>query len=88
MWLPKQFSGLRGIENNLEDLRKTYVGAVVVKPFYDEALQRVRDYNGEVMSVDFSNQEGCFLFQVKYDSDSDGEEMEHWELKTFVTEWM
>ena len=22
-----------------------------------------------------------YMFQVKYDSDSDGEDMEHWELK-------
>lgn len=30
-----------------------------------------------------SQTEGCYLFQIDYDSDSDGEDMEHWELKKY-----
>lgn len=57
---------------------------LVKKPLYDDDLGRVRDYNGRVSSVDFSSTEGCFLFQIQNDSDSDGEDMGHWELKTYI----
>ena len=72
------------VENSLEDLRRKYVDRRVSKPFFDNDLERVRDYEGKVVSVDFAHAEGCFLFQVQYDSDSDGEDLEHWELKRYV----
>ena len=67
-------------------MRKKYLGTRVVKPFLDEALGAVRDYVGEVQSVDFHPAEGCFMFQVEYASDSDEEDMEHWELKKYVVD--
>ena len=54
------------------------------KPFHDGAVNRVRDYYGQVVSVEFPPTEGCYLFNVTYDSDSDDEDMEHWELQNYV----
>ena len=72
------------VENSLDDLRQKYINRRVRKPFYDDQLGKVRDYDGVVSSVDFSSSEGCYLFQVEYDSDSDVDDMEHWELKTYI----
>ena len=48
----------------------------------------VRDFKGTVTSIEFSRAEGCHLFHVEYDSDSDDEDMELWEVKQFsLEEW-
>ena len=72
------------VENNLDDLRKKYLGARVMKPFFDEDQDATRDFGGDVVSVDWSAPEGCYLFRVTYDSDSDDEDMEYWELKKYL----
>jgi len=46
----------------------------------------VRNYEGTVKGVEFSSTEGCFLFEVEYDSDSDDEDLEHWELKKYLSQ--
>ena len=75
---------LTQVENSLGDLRKKYVDRRVKKPFHDEDLDRVRDYHGSVVSVEFAATEGCYVFHVEYDSDSDDEDMEHWELREYI----
>ena len=75
---------LKRVENNLDDLRTKYCGKRVSKPFFDQEVNSVRDYGGDVVSVDWSAPEGCYLFQVEYDSDSDDEDMELWELKKYL----
>ena len=75
---------LTQIENSLDDLRRKYMDRRVRKPFHDVAIDRVRDYYGQVVSVDFSSTLGFYLFHVTYDSDSDDEDMEHWELQEYV----
>jgi len=79
-------AALRYVENNLDDLRRKYLDKRISKPFFDEQLERVRDYAGHVSSVDFSRDSGCVLFQIDYDSDSDAEDMELWELKEYIQE--
>ena len=46
----------------------------------------MREYKGHVTSVEFVRDEGHHLFHVQYESDSDDEDMELWELKTYVRE--
>ena len=75
---------LTQVENSLTDLRKKYVDRRLKKPFHDEEQDRVRDYYGSVVSVDFVATEGCYVFHVQYDSDSDDEDMEHWELREYI----
>lgn len=77
-------AALRRVENNLDDLRRKYLGVTVTKPFFDNTRHTVRDYSGEVTSVAWSPSSGCYLFRIEYDSDSDGEDMEHWELKKYI----
>ena len=72
------------VENNLDDLRRKYLGSRVMKPFFDDGQNAIRDFGGDVVSVDWSPPEGCYFFKVTYDSDSDEEEMEFWELKKYI----
>ena len=72
------------VENNLDDLREKYLGTDIVKQFEDRDGQ-VRGFRGEVSAVDWSRDDGCFLFHVVYDSDSDEEDMELWEVKKYET---
>ena len=72
------------VENGLKELRKKYLGSKVTKPFFDDARQKVRNYSGEIIDVNFSREHGCYLFRTEYDSDSDVEEMELWELQQFI----
>ena len=72
------------VKNGLKELRKKYLGSRISKPFFDDARQKVRNYSGEVTEVNFSRQDGCYLFRTEYDSDSDVEELELWELQQFV----
>ena len=72
------------VQNSLQDLRKKYIDRRIKKPFMDETLGQVRDYGGVVTGVDFCAADGCYLFKINYDSDSDDEDMEHWELKNYL----
>ena len=75
---------LTHVESSLKELRKKYLGSKIAKPFFDDARQKVRNYSGEVTDVNFSREHGCYLFRTEYDSDSDVEEMELWELQQFI----
>ena len=75
---------LRRVENSIDDMRRRYMGARVKKPFYDPDLEGIREFGGEVTEVNWYSNGGCVLFKVSYDSDSDEEEFEHWELKKYV----
>ena len=57
----------------------------ISKPFIDNNLPQpaVRNFKGTVTSVDYSRSEGCHLFHIEYDSDSDDEDLELWEVKQF-----
>lgn len=77
-------SALQRLESDLDDLREKYVSAKIAKPFMDNVRGEVRPYKGTVTDVHYSNSDGCYLFHVNYDSDSDDEDMEHWELKKYV----
>ena len=72
------------IENGIKELRKKYLGSKVTKNFFDEDQQKLHNYSGEVTDVHFSREDGYYLFRTEYDSDSDVEEMELWELQKFI----
>ena len=76
-------SALTHLENDLNSLRDRYGGTRVLKPFLDDNTGTVRPYGGTVTEIHWSTQEGCYLFHIEYDSDSDDEDMEHWELKRY-----
>ena len=67
-------------EDDLDDLRKKFLHKRVGKGFFDEAVGRKHMYKGEVVDVDWSRDHGCYLFRIAYDSDSDEEDMERWEV--------
>ena len=73
---------LHHVENNLDDLRDKYMGINIIKEFEDRN-GNVRGFRGNINSVDWSRDDGCFLFHVVYDSDSDEEDMELWEIKKY-----
>ena len=77
-------SALNHLENDLNELRDKYDGARVSKPFVDDNTGLVRPYGGNVDEISWSAQDGCYLFHVVYDSDSDDEDMEHWEVKKYM----
>ena len=74
------------LENSLDDLREKYVNTRVVKNFRDDTTGEVRGFAGCVTSLDWSRDDGCFLFHVVYDSDSDEEDMELWEMKKYESD--
>ena len=76
-------SALTHLENDLNTLRDRYGGTRVLKPFLDDNTGTVRPYGGTVSEIHWSTQEGCYLFHIEYDSDSDDEDMELWELKRY-----
>ena len=76
---------LQRIENNIDDMRRRYMGARVVKPFYDDRLGGRHEYVGQVTGANWYVKDGCILFKVTYDSDNDEEEMEHWELQKYLS---
>ena len=77
---------LEYVENSITQLRERYIDVKIVKPFFDDSIQAVRDYEGHVTAVEFVRDEGHHLFHIEYDSDSDDEDMELWEVKTYVRE--
>ena len=76
-------AALNHVENDLNDLRSKYFGSRVTKPFVDEDTGEIRGYGGTVDDISWSATHGCYLFHVTYDSDSDDEDMEHWEVKKY-----
>ena len=51
----------------------------------DDDQGKVRPYLGTVTDVSYSRDDGCYLYHIDYDSDSDDEDMEQWELSTYIT---
>ena len=74
---------LNYIETNLTALREKYVDKPVVKKFENENGV-LREYRGHISSLDWSRVDGEYLFHVVYDSDSDEEDMELWEVRKYV----
>ena len=72
------------VENNLDDLRAKYIDRRIQKDFKDDSIDRVRTYKGTISSLMWSRDDGCYLFHVDYDSDSDTEDMELWEVKKYI----
>ena len=75
---------LEHVTNNLDDLREKHLGTAVVKNFRAENGD-LRDFRGHINQVSWSKSDACFLFHVVYDSDSDEEDMELWEVKQYET---
>ena len=71
------------LENSLEDLRVKYLNTRVVKNFKDDNTGEVRGFSGSVTSLDWSRGHGCYMFHVVYDSDSDEEDMDLWEVENY-----
>ena len=63
-----------------EALQKDYVGKRVSKNFCDDEGNR-RPYLGTVRYVHWVQSEAQYCMHVSYDSDSDSEDMEEWELR-------
>jgi len=72
------------VENNLDDLRRKYIDCRIEKDFHDDNIDSVRGYKGTITSLQWSRDDGSYLFHVDYDSDSDTEDMELWEVKKYV----
>ena len=75
---------LKYMENNLNDLKKKYIDKRICKLFTDTDGND-RQYSGTIRSVGWSRAEGQYLFHVEYDSDSDEEDLYHWEVKKYET---
>ena len=54
----------------------------IQKNFVDDE-DNVRLFKGHVDDVYFHRKNDSFLFHISYDSDSDAEEMELWEIKKY-----
>ena len=78
-------AALSTIEHDVERLREKYLDAEVSKNFHDEVLRQVRPYKGRCTDVFYSRTEGQYLFHVVYDSDSDDEDYELWEIAKYST---
>ena len=78
-------TALRCTERDLDKLREKYVNKLLHKRFQDEANPNlVRPYKGEVIDVFYSRDDGHYLFHVTYDSDSDDEDLEQWEVSEHI----
>ena len=74
-------TALSCMEHDLDNLRDKYVNKRLAKRFQDDNNNGiVRPYKGTVSDVFYSKPEGHYLFHVIYDSDSDDEDMEQWEV--------
>ena len=69
-------------ENDLDDLRGKYLNRAVQKVFEDAgAPTGERTYRGTVVDIDWSTQDGCYLFRIRYEEDGDEEDMECYEVR-------
>ena len=55
----------------------------IIKNFKDDNTGEVRGYSGSVTSLDWSREDGSYMFHVVYDSDSDEEDMELWDVEQY-----
>ena len=75
-------------EHDLEQLREKYVNKRISKRFQDDKDEgNVRPFKGTVTDVFYDQSEGHHLFHITYDSDSDDEEMEQWEVSTHISSY-
>ena len=64
------------------DLRKKYLNKTVQKVFDDADVPTgERTYRGTVVDIDWSTQDGCYLFRIRYEEDSDEEDLECHEVR-------
>ena len=84
-----KIDALSCVEKNLDVLRDKYVNKRLSKRFRDDKHPQkiVRPYRGQVTDVWFSKTDGHYLFHVTYDSDSDDEEQEQWEVSQHIDEY-
>ena len=76
---------LSTLEHDIEELRAKYVGKSMAKNFKDEGRGgAVRPYKGRCTDVFYSKDDGHYLFHVSYNSDSDSEDMEQWEISKCI----
>ena len=67
-------------------MQKKYVDtriSRVSRVFDENGHERV--YAGTINDVNWSRDNGCYLFHVSYDSDSDEEDLELWEVQKYQT---
>ena len=76
---------LTQIENNLCDLRKNMWTGVWRNRFTMKILIEFVIITDPLCPwTHFATTEGYYVFHVQYDSDSDDEDMEHWELREYI----
>jgi hypothetical protein len=71
------------VENSLQDLQEKYLDTRIVRNFDEDGIERA--YSGTINCVNWSGDDDCYLFHVAYDSDSDEEDLELWEVKKYHT---
>ena len=72
---------LSTIDHDLKELQSKYVGKRVSKDFNDvDRGGDVRPYKDSCTDAFYSREDGHYLFHVSYDSDSDSEDIEQWEI--------
>ena len=74
---------LNHVENSLRDLQAKYIDTRICRNFNENGHDRA--YAGTVNDVNWSRDSGCYLFHVSYDSDSDEEDLELWEVQKYKT---
>ena len=74
---------LNHVQNSLRDLQKKYVDTRICTNFSEDGHDRM--YAGTINNVNWSRDNGCYLFHVSYDSDSDEEDLELWEVQKYQT---
>ena len=74
---------LKHVQNSLQDLQKKYVDTRISRVFDENGHERA--YAGTINDVNWSRDNGCYLFHVSYDSDSDEEDLELWEVQKYQT---
>ena len=74
---------LSHVHNSLRDLQEKYIDTRVCRNFNGDGHERA--YAGTINDVNWCRESGCYLFHVSYDSDSDEEDLELWEVQKYQT---
>ena len=77
-------TALSCLEYDLDNLREKYVNQRLAKRFQDDDKDVVRPYKGTVTDVFYEKADAHYLFHVTYDSDSDDEDLEQWEISEYI----
>ena len=74
---------LTHVENTLDDIRNKYLDTRIARNFTTDTVGEERVYAGTINHINWSRGDGCYLFHVSYDSDSDEEDLELWEVQKY-----